>query len=55
MENYNDQQVTGDNIQRVFGFRLKIVMSIIKRLINEIKVTQQDLIDAGVFIRENCD
>lgn len=51
MENYHDQQVTGANIQRGFRSRLQIVMSFIKRLINEFKVTQQDLIDAGVYFR----
>ena len=54
MENYNAQQVTGDNCQRSFSFRLQIVISYIKRFINEFKVTRQDLIDAGVFFREKC-
>jgi hypothetical protein len=51
MENYNDQQVARDNNQRSFGFRLQIVMSFIKRLINDFKITRQDLIDAGVYFR----
>ena len=55
MENNNNQQVTEDNIQRGFGFRLQNVMSFIKRLINEFKVTQQDLIDAGVHLRRMYD
>ena len=51
MENYNDEQVSNNNIQRDFGLRLQIVISYIKRLINAFKVTQQDLSDAGVYIR----
>ena len=51
MENYHDQQVTNANIQRGFMSSLQIVMSFIKRLINEFKVTKQDLIDAGVYFR----
>jgi hypothetical protein len=51
MENYNDERVINNDIQRSFGFRLHIVMSFIKRLINAFKVTQQDLNDAGVYIR----
>ena len=52
MENYHDQQVKSAPIQRGFRSRLQIVMSFIQRLINEFKVTQQDLIDAGVFLRD---
>lgn len=52
MENYHDKQVTRAPIQRGFRSSLQIVMSFIKRLINEFKLTQQDLIDAGVFLRD---
>jgi hypothetical protein len=51
MENFNDEQVINNRIQRGFSLRLQIVMSFIKRLINAFKVTQQDLSDAGVYIR----
>jgi hypothetical protein len=50
MENYNDEQVSNNNIKRGFSLRLQIVISFIKRLINAFKVTQQDLSDAGVYI-----
>ena len=49
MENYFDQQGSDGNPQRGFGFRLQIVMSFIKNFINQFKVTEQDLIDAGVI------
>ena len=55
MENYNDQQVSYVNLQRGLGFRLQIVMSFIKRLIYQFKVTQQDIIDAGVHLRRMYD
>jgi hypothetical protein len=51
MENYNNEQVSNNNIKRGFGLKLQIVISFFKRLINAFKVTQQDLSDAGVYIR----
>jgi hypothetical protein len=50
MEYYSDEQGSDSHIQRGFGRRLQIVMNSIKRLINQFKVTQQDLSDAGVYI-----
>jgi hypothetical protein len=49
MENNFDQQGSDGNRPRGFGFRLQIVMSFIKNFINQFKVTEQDLIDAGVI------
>ncbi len=49
MENDYEQQCSDGNSQRGFGFRLHIVMSFIKSFINQFKVTEQDLIDAGVI------
>ena len=49
MENDYEQQRSDGNSQRGFGFRLQIVMSLIKSFINQFKVTEQDLIDAGVI------
>jgi hypothetical protein len=52
MEYYIAGQGSDSHIQRGFGLRLQIVMNFIKRLINQFKVTQQDLSDAGVYIRD---
>ena len=49
MENYFDQQGSDGNPQRGFGLRLQFVMNFIKSFINQFKVTEQDLIDAGVI------
>jgi len=49
MENDYEQQCSDGNAHRGFGFRLHIVMSLIKSFINQFKVTEQDLIDAGVI------
>ena len=49
MEKDYKQQCIDGNSQRGFGFRLQIVMSFIKSFINQFKVTEQDLIDAGVI------
>jgi hypothetical protein len=49
MENNYQQQVSDGNHRMGFGFRLQNVMSFIRSFINEFKVTEQDLIDAGVM------
>ena len=49
MENDYEQQVSDSNHYSGFRFRLQIVMSFIRNFINQFKVTEQDLIDAGVI------
>jgi hypothetical protein len=49
MEDHVNQQGSDGNPQRGFGFRLQIGMSFIKSFINQLKVTDQELIDAGVI------
>ena len=55
MENYNDEQISDINIQRVFWARLQIVTRFVKSLIYQFKITQQDLKDAGVYLRRMYD
>jgi hypothetical protein len=55
MENYDNGQGSEVNSQRDFGSRLLIVKSFIKRLIDQFKVTEQDLKDAGVYLRRMYD
>jgi len=49
MENDYEQQVSDSNHYSGFRFRLHIMMNFIKSIINQFKVTEQDLIDAGVI------
>ena len=49
MGNDYEQQVSDSNNHSGFGFGLQIVMSFIRNFINQFKVTEQDLIDAGVI------
>jgi hypothetical protein len=51
MENYKVKQGSDDTLQVEIESRLKIVMNFIKNIMNQFKVTRQDLKDAGVHLR----
>lgn len=48
MESHYDTKGSGDYSQMGLRRRLQIVMSMIIRLINQFKITHQDLVSAGV-------
>jgi hypothetical protein len=55
MEDKIYERVLDSSIQSNFVAKLKLVMRFIKGITHQFKVTHQDLIDAGVYLRNRYD